>query len=69
MAAQTEQEFMAQEARRELLDQAANAIMAIRPDLKPMSLDEWAIEYMDQLTSTEYGLVMAMLALYPEFGG
>lgn len=59
----------ARHQRRERLDQAACAIMAIRPDLRPASLDEWLIEYTDQLTTQEVDLVTAMLAMYPEFGG
>ena len=41
------------EADQETLHDAARALMALRPDLPAMSLDEWAVEYADKLTDNQ----------------
>lgn len=48
------------------LDALANAMMACRPDLEPMSLDEWLAEYRDQLTASEHTCASAILRMFDD---
>ncbi|NIH77373.1 hypothetical protein FHV99_004625 [Ochrobactrum sp. P20RRXII] len=51
------------------LDAIANAMMDSRPDLAPMSLDEWLLEHSSKLSIRERKACVAILELYPEYGG
>jgi len=46
------------------LDALAKAMMATRPDLKEMSLDEWLVQHSDSLSEKERDAATAISALY-----
>jgi hypothetical protein len=46
------------------LDKIANAMMNSRPDLEPMSLDEWLLEHNDKLSDREKQAAFAILRLF-----
>ena len=50
--------------RGERLNHRARAMMATRPELKQMSLNEWLAEYMDQLSLEERRAASAILELF-----
>lgn len=47
-----------------LYDNLARAFMDTRPDLRPMSLDEWIIENAEQLDEAERKAGAAIMALH-----
>lgn len=55
-------------ARFEILEDEAAAFVAKRPDLEPMSLDEWLAEHHDHLTADERATGIAILDLLYEQG-
>jgi len=46
------------------LDALAQELMATRPDLAEMSLDEWLVEHMDSLSQSERADASAIIAAY-----
>lgn len=46
------------------LDELALELMASRPELKPMSLDEWLIEHMEKLSEAERKNCTAIIDAY-----
>lgn len=52
------------ETRTDRLDALARALMDTRPDLEPMSLDEWVWQHHECLTDAERSTASAISALY-----
>ena len=50
----------------ERLDKVIEAFMATRPELTPMSLDEWLVEHFDHLSDAERRAATALIDLYME---
>ncbi|MBA8881643.1 hypothetical protein [Phyllobacterium myrsinacearum] len=50
----------------EAIDKIANAIIDSRPDLEPLSLDEWLLEHSEKLSLRETDAAIAILRLYDE---
>ena len=50
----------------ERADAMCRAVMGLRPDLAPMSLDEWICEHWEKLTEAELRLANAALAYHPD---
>ena len=48
------------------LDAMASMLMALRPDLRVMSLDEWVITHREKLTPAEAMAADAIVGLYYE---
>lgn len=53
----------------EALHEEARQFMALRPDLKAMSLDEWLLEHDDKLSVGERMRGNRLLRKFPEYGG
>jgi len=51
---------------RNILDRMAQCMYDLRPDLKPISLDEWVFEYADQLTPAERSAAAHIVKIYEE---
>ena len=47
-------------------DALCAAMMAMRPDLAPMSLDEWILEHREPLSDSEIAAARSILALHPD---
>jgi hypothetical protein len=51
----------------EQADELCRVVMALRPDLEPMSLDDWIAEHAEKLTEAELRLANAALAYHPVY--
>lgn len=62
-------EWAIREGREKSLHDLAAAMMCVRPELEPMSLDEWIAEHSERLNPAEYQAAYSILKLFPEYGG
>lgn len=50
-------------------DALARSVMALRPDLAPLSLDEWIQEHREALSPEELRAASACLLVHPDYRG